>query len=384
MQRSLVNKWIFFNPTQIIFDFNCLEFISSINYQKIALITTPGFKRRGVVNRIEKILNDRLLYIYDKVTPNPTIEEIDEAALAIKPNSPDCILALGGGSSIDTAKSIARLISCKNDVTLSNHFRKQTPFREEDSLPIFTIPTTAGTGSEVTPFATVWDAQNEKKYSLSGKDLFPKIAFLDPLLTLDQPELLTISAGLDAVSHALESIWNKNANPITISLSTQSLHFSLENLPVVKKEPKNLRARTRMLEASLMAGMAISQTRTALAHSISYPITARYAVPHGIACGFTLPALLRFNAKADDGRLLNLSNALGYSSIDGLIEALSKLCNELDVPSYLFKNVPHIDQMLEILNEMFTPGRADNNLRSATVDDVKKIILNFYKREGSG
>ena len=380
MQRSLVNKWTFFNPTQIIFDFNCLEFISSINYQKIALITTPGFKRRGVVNRIEKILNDRLLYIYDKVTPNPTIEEIDEAALAIKPNSPDCILALGGGSSIDTAKSIARLISCKNDITLSNHFRKQTPFREENSLPIFTIPTTAGTGSEVTPFATVWDAKNEKKYSLSGKDLFPKIAFLDPLLTLDQPELLTIAAGLDVVSHALESIWNINANPITISLSTKSLEMSLKTLPELKKSGDNLLARKEMMQASVLAGLAISQTRTSLAHSISYPLTIAYTLPHGLACSFILPELLHFNSQADDGRLEHLAKNLGYTTINDLENGLRELLSQLEVPRLIHQYIPIFNNITKLTKEMITPGRADNNLRPAGIEDVRDIIMDFIKK----
>jgi alcohol dehydrogenase len=244
---------------------------------------------------------------------------------------------------------------------------------------VITIPTTAGTGAEVTPFATIWDFRQRKKYSLTGNDLFPIKAVLDPALTLDLPELLTVSSGLDAISHALESIWNENANPVSIGLATQSLVISLRTLPELKNNPTDMEGRATMMESSLLAGMAISQTRTALAHSISYPLTLAFDLPHGIACSFTLPAILRFNAETDDGRLKQLATHLGYTSIDELADVLKDLLMDLGVPRIFSAHISDDEQALALTPDMLTPGRADNNLRSASLDQVYSIVRDACK-----
>ena len=375
-----MDEWSFFNPTSIEFSENSIDTIGSIiDYQRVVLVTTPGFTQRGTVARVEKSLGDRLVGMFDNVKPNPDVEDIDATAELLRSYNPDCLMGLGGGSSLDTAKALARILPMPEGMTLTDHFRKKTPLSGGRALPIITIPTTAGTGAEVTPFATIWDFRQKKKYSLTGNDLFPIKAFLDPALTYDLPELLTISSGLDAISHALESVWNKNANPVSIGLATQSLPISLETLPQLKKNPEELASRAAMMEASLLAGMAISQTRTALAHSISYPLTLAFNLPHGIACSFTLPAILRFNAYADDGRLKKLASCLGFGNIDKLANTLSTLLLDLDVPNLFTDYVPDYKQALALTHEMLTPGRANNNLRPANTADVYSIVEDACK-----
>lgn len=370
-----MDNWSFYNPTHIEFCPEGLDrAIRGINYQRIALITTPGFTKRGVVAHLEKALGDRLAIVCDTVQPNPDIDAIDITAERLRHVAPDCLVGLGGGSSLDTAKALARILTQPEETTLSGHLRKGLPFENERALPVITVPTTAGTGAEVTPFATVWDFQERKKHSLTGNDLFPIKAILDPTLTLCLPESLTISSGLDAISHAFESVWNKNANPVSIGLATQSLTISLKTLPELKKRPHDLANRSAMMSASLLAGMAISQTRTALAHSISYPLTLGFGLPHGIACSFTLPELLKYNAGSDDGRLKQLTLSLGYGGILELADAVNSLLLNLDVLGFFSTCNLRQEQILKLNHEMLTPGRADNNLRLASGDDVHAII----------
>ncbi len=375
-----MHRWSFYNPTRVEFSPDGLDRIGDgIDYQRVGLITTPGFIQRGVVARLKRALGDRLAIICDTVQPNPDIDAIDATAEFLDSAAPECLIGLGGGSSLDTAKALARILTQPEGTTLSGHFREGIPFEDARALPVITVPTTAGTGAEVTPFATVWDFRERKKHSLTGDDLFPVKAVLDPALTLRLPEPLTVSSGLDAISHALESIWNKNASSASIGLATQSLAMSLETLPELKKNPHLLEARAAMMSASLLAGIAISQTRTALAHSVSYPLTLRFGLPHGIACSFTLPELLRYNAEADDGRLKRLALCLGHDNTPELADRINHLLLGLDVPNFLAAYGLKEEQALALTHEMFTPGRADNNLRRASVDDVHAIVRGAFQ-----
>ncbi|WP_292365400.1 MULTISPECIES: phosphonoacetaldehyde reductase [unclassified Methanoculleus] len=375
-----MDNWSFYNPTHIEFCPEGLDRASSgINYQRIALITTPGFTKRGVVTHMKRALGDRLATVCDTVQPNPDIDAIDNTAERLRHVDPDCLIGLGGGSSLDTAKALARILTQPEEATLSGHLRAGLSLENERALPVITIPTTAGTGAEVTPFATVWDFRERKKHSLTGNDLFPIKAILDPTLTLCLPESLTISSGLDAISHAFESVWNKNANPVSIGLATQSLAISLKTLPELKNRSHDRANRSAMMSASLLAGMAISQTRTALAHSISYPLTLGFDLPHGIACSFALPEILKYNAEVDDGRLKQLAQSLGHADTLVLADALNRLLLNLNVPRFFSTYGLKEEQILSLVHNMLTPGRADNNMRPANVSDVCTIVRDAFQ-----
>lgn len=369
--------WKFFNPVKVFFEAGSVSRLAEyLDYKRVVLVTSPGFTRRGVVERIEQSLGSRLILVLDDVKPNPDLRDVDRQLQILRPLQPDCIVGLGGGSSIDTAKALARFLVQDPSVTVMEHFRRGQELGQEPAMPVAAIPTTAGTGAEVTPFGTVWDFEENRKYSVAGQDLFPSVAILDPELTMGLPMDVTISSGLDAVSHALESIWNKSASPVTLGLATKSLQLSIEALKALKAQPDDSRARGSMMQASLLAGLCISQTRTALAHSISYPLTTHFNLPHGIACSFTLPALLRFNAEADDGRLMDVARALGHEERLGLAAELDEVLTSLDVRKVFFDHIAEPTQVLSLVDEMFTPGRADNNMRAASLGDVECIVRN--------
>jgi alcohol dehydrogenase len=369
------SAWNYHNPVKVIFEPGAIDQLSShLDCRRAVLVTSPGFRRRGVVDRMEAALGDRLVGVLDDVKPNPDLWDVDAQGERLRALKPDLLIALGGGSSMDTAKGLARLLSQPAGYTLSAHFRDGLAFETIPALPVAAIPTTAGTGAEVTPFGTIWDFERGKKYSVTGPDLYSTFAVLDPELTLGLPEEVTISSGLDAISHALESAWNKSASPVTLSYSAKSLQFSLQALPMLKQAPDDLEARGQMMQASLLAGLAISQTRTALAHSISYPLTTKFDLPHGFACSFTLPALMRFNAGADDGRLLHLARSVGYEDVDAFSRGLDALFQKLEFPGFISRYIPEQAAAIALSDKMFTPGRADNNLRAATMVDVESIL----------
>jgi alcohol dehydrogenase len=217
--------------------------------------------------------------------------------------------------------------------------------------------------------------QNKKKYSVATKNLYPQKALLFPELLLSLPWDITLSTGLDALSQCLESIWNKNYTYLTSAIAENGIRLIFESLPVLKLDLSNLGARAKMLEASLFSGLCISKTRTAMAHAISYPLTAHYGTPHGIACSFTLSELWDYNLLQDDGRMAQLSRSLGFKPTEFGSEIFS-LLQRLDFSSEFKKTIKNVDQVTSLQSEMFSPGRADNCIRSFDQDSLRLLAMN--------
>lgn len=367
--------WSLYNPTRVIYGENSIESIDkSIHIERAVLVTSKGFKRRGVVDRLEELMNGKVERVLDVVTSNPKTDDLAALANINDLDEFDTIIALGGGSGIDTAKVLSRIIRQPRNQVQYDIFSKSASASSAKELKIVVIPTTAGTGSEVTPTATIWDSERGEKRSLCGDDLYPSAAFVDPVLTYDLPESITLASGLDAVSHALESVWNRNATPISVLYATHSLMGSIDALPRLKANPYDVEARRSMMLASTMAGLAISQTRTALCHSISYPVTLELDIPHGIACSFTLPEVLEFNGSVDDGRLNQLAIELGFDTVSHLKDELCGLLETSLRDSGYLKGLRNRVKSLDFRRRMIAKGRTDNNLRQVGLSDIEHIL----------
>jgi len=367
--------WSFYNPVHLIAGRGALKQLPRfIGEGRVLLVTTPGFSERGLTGAIKELLPDRELVVLDNVKPNPAIDALERDAEQLEGLNIRQIVALGGGSAIDTAKVLTYMLATGTGFSLRGYFKQQGTLPDAAPLPLLAIPTTSGTGSEVTPFATVWDLAAEKKYSLASPRLFARAALLDPELTLTLPQDITIVTGLDALSHAFESIWNRNANLMTRGYALRAIGIILNTLPALISKLQDMGLRFKMMEASTLAGLAISGSRTALAHSISYPITARHGMPHGLACSFTLPAILEYNAGADDGRLLDTARALGFGSIAALHSELVKLFRKIKIREMVGKYISPNEDLAVLIPRMFTPGRADNNLREVTPEHLRHIL----------
>jgi phosphonate metabolism-associated iron-containing alcohol dehydrogenase len=291
--------WRYDNPVEILFGDGTLDEVAGIiDGRPYCLVTydEPYFRTLG--QTVAEGAGPPAIVI-DNITPNPDFTTLTEscARFADLPTADCVILALGGGSVIDAAKVLAAGRWGFDPVRRY----LETGSGEDDlsSFPIIAVPTTAGTGSEVTRWATVWDKKSRRKYSLARPELYPTHAVVDPELTVGMPRELTVSTGLDALSHALESLWNRNANPVSTNHAVFAATELIGTLPRLANDLANPGFRARVARAALCAGLAFSNTRTALAHSVSYPITLRYGIAHGIACSFSLAMVMASVIGAD-------------------------------------------------------------------------------------
>ena len=371
-----MSEWRYHNPVEIHFSSGIIDNLPDFVSGKAVLFTTPGTTRRGISGKISKLLGASLIALFDKVAPNPTFETIIAAYRELKQVDYDCIIAVGGGSTIDTAKAVAAIEASGSEDWIDEHLKRGAPFPELfNPKPVIAIPTTAGTGSEVTMWATIWDMKEKKKYSLSHSLLYPKVALLDPELTLTLPERETVYSGLDALSHAMEAIWNKNHNPVSDMFALNAIELVRKYLPELRHDLGNIDLRTLLLRASLFAGLAFSNTKTALAHSISYPLTAHFGLPHGLACALPLPHILRFNGKRAAKRIGIMAEVLGTDQTsESMASEIMRLFDRLEVSPRLTDYGIDSGKYDLILKSAFTPGRADNNIVEINHQELGKLI----------
>ena len=359
------DAWSFYHPSRILCGKNCIENhlkLHAYDKGKVLIITTRGAAKRGHLKEIEDHLCSDSCLVWDKVKPNPEMDDLDQAASELEAFSSSSIIAVGGGSVLDTAKVLSIVLPCLIESPLHRYFRQGEKILFEKKISLTAIPTTSGSGAEVTPFATVWDTSSCKKYSLNHELLYPEYVLLKPELCVSLPRKETLYSGLDMISHALESLWNINSSPITRSFALQALNLANKSFSTVLDNPEDIAGRKDMLHASLLAGMAISQTRTAIAHSISYPLTARFNIPHGLACSFTLPELIRSNISVFKDR--------GYfQTVQITLDLLERLNLAQAVGEYAEKK-----QILSMTREMIHPERAGNYTGTANVNEVSRIL----------
>ncbi|MFZ5952504.1 MAG: phosphonoacetaldehyde reductase [Candidatus Rifleibacteriota bacterium] len=360
------SEWSSLNPVEVLrTDF--LSFVKkffSSHSGNTLLVTTRGFTRRGLTRQITEKCRPDSLIVFDQVEPNPDLADIDEAIIKLRSQQIESIIAIGGGSVIDAAKALAAGICQPASLHELLIEKKVSDFSHRPQL--IAIPTTAGTGSEVTPYATIWHHQTGSKYSLAGRHVFADQAILDPQLTLTLPENETLFSGLDCISHALESMWNHACNPISLLHAREALELATTALPVVLAKPGDLAAREKMQLASLFAGIAISSTKTAIAHALSYPLTAKLNIPHGLACSFTLKAIIE-----------NSENALPHDFLP-LMNKTKGLLSDLELSSRIALFAAK-EEILRLLPEMFDPSRILNFCLEANEKTVEKILQQSLK-----
>lgn len=273
--------------------------------------------------------------VFDKVENNPSTDTVKRGGTEAKQAGADYIIGIGGGSPLDAAKAIAVLST--NDMEPEQLFTNSFPNKP---LPIVAIPTTAGTGSEVTPYSVLTRSDLQTKKSFGNKDTFPRVAFLDPHYTESQPVKVTINTALDAFSHNIEGYISTRSTPTSDILATEGIRLFGCCLDSLKSGSFTLEDRENMLYASMLGGMVISQTGTNLIHTTGYNYTYFKDIPHGKANGYLLAEFLRFNYEADKDRVKNILDLTGFESIDAFAEAIASLTgrapqiNESEVAQY--------------------------------------------------
>jgi alcohol dehydrogenase len=368
-----------FNSTKIIFGNNQRSTVLKIIKKKTALIVCSKRTKREIIldKNFSFIKTNRVLWI-DDVTPNPSLTYLEKKKKHFKNRKFDYIIAIGGGSVIDTAKALMIMFSIKKKENLKNIIKDISNLKIKNSYKLIVLPTTAGTGSEVTPYATIWDEKNKKKLSLNNKALYPYVAIIDPVLTFNLPKQETINTGLDSLNQAFESIWNKNANKLTLTYAFKSIKLSLSALAKINKNINDKKSRSDLAKASLYAGICISQTRTSICHSISYPLTAHFNIPHGLACAFTMVAIIDHISTKNKFFFTKLINRLGLASVKEFEKKIKKLFNDLKVKDKNKSYIKNKKKLFYLIKDMQTPGRSDNFIYPIDINFLKLTLKSSY------
>ena len=368
--------WNYYNPVDVVFGENKFSEIHKIlENKKYVVVTHPEEIFKKYTDQLNTSSNPPLM-VMTEVQPNPDYLDIltllkNFASIA---KEVDHVVAIGGGSVTDTAKALAAFKG--NENLLTDFVRnKKLPY-VDDPISIIAVPTTSGTSSELTCWATIWDKEKNGKLSLAHKSLYPLKAIIDPVIMLDKPKGLTISTGLDALSHSMESIWNINANPISASHAIQASKLVLENLPLLTKDLRNVELRSNIALACVHAGLAFSNTKTAIAHNLSYPVTLNYGIQHGIACSFTLPMITKSMVGIDsvaEERLKLIFN----DNLENAANHLSEFMRSLEVPLNLNEIKVPVQEWNNIVDDAFLGERGKNFIgnKEAFISSAKSMGL---------
>lgn len=360
------------------------EFLKPYVKKKVLVVSDIGVKRAGILKKVkESLQNYNIGYeIFDKVEPNPSTQILDQGIEYLKMHQCDAVLGVGGGSSIDTAKGIAAMATNSGSILDYEGINKI----QIQPLPILAIPTTAGTGSEITASTVFTNKETLFKTVIMSTHLFPKVAILDPLLTLELPSSITAATGMDALTHAIESYTSKNSNFVSKSLAIEAIKLIGDSLLKAYFVGTDVSSRGKMLVASMMAGMAFSQSRLGNVHAISHTFGAIFNIPHGIANATLLPYVMDFNLHACQSEMKDIAIALG-ADVSGLslekaaeqaITEVVKINNVIGIP----KTIKDLGVDIELLPQMVEDSmRSPNTLsnpRITTGNDIKEIIENAY------
>jgi Alcohol dehydrogenase, class IV len=315
--------------------------------KRIFLVYDKGVKAAGLVGGIVETLKEAGLEIreYDGVLANPPEYQVHEGAELAKEFKADAIVAVGGGSSIDAAKAINILLTNPAPISLYDGINQV----KNPVGPLFAIPTTSGTGSEVTVVSVVTDTKEKRKMVIFGQHVAPAVALVDPELTYGLPPAITASTGMDALTHAIESFVSTWASPVTDTLSLEAMRRILGSLVNAYRNGQDQQARTDMILGSLLAGMCFSSSNLGLVHSMAHPMSAHCNVPHGVANAIALPYVVEYNIPAIvPGKMVQMAQALGLST-DGkaheaiggeVAQLLLQLSEDLGIPRIRDVNVP--------------------------------------------
>ena len=314
----MAHEFIYSQPVKIFFGIGKFEklgeVLDELGVQRCVIACGRHFSgtARDMQNQ-----DARIVGVFGGVEQNPQLSGVRETARLARETGADAVLGVGGGSAIDTAKFAAAI--ALGDGEAEDYYYGRKPFPAE-RLTIVAVPTTAGTGSEVTQVSVV--SNGDEKKTINNPVVMPKAAIVDPLLSSTVPPRTTMNTGLDAMAHALEGYWSKNHQPISDLMAIEAVRLVLENLETAYTDGSNLEARANMAFASLLGGLSFALPKTAGSHACSYPLSEDYHLPHGEAVAFTLDSFVRINA---DERLELLCRRIGLSGTEELAKRIAQL-----------------------------------------------------------
>jgi alcohol dehydrogenase class IV len=369
-------NWDYLQPVKIYFGKGRVQEIKKIaqelGYARGLLVAGPFFFKSGLAETIMKESDGMLVASFGDVSPNPDVTEVDACAEIIRQNNIGFVVALGGGSPMDCAKAAASVALTQDSIRKYHGTGVALP---AEHLPLIAIPTTAGTGSEVTCVSVLSDHANGKKAPIVSEGFYPKAAIIDPELTYTMPPAVTAGTGIDVLSHAIEGYWSKGHQPICDTLAIHAAALVFKYLYRAYENPSDEEAREKMCEASVIAGLAFTLPKTTSSHACSFPLTNIYHIPHGEACGLTLDYFVRINAEGTGAeRVETLAKALGFTDANALADAILELKQKLGLRCDLKDLHLEEEQIAELVKISRHP-----NLYNNPVEITDEMLDKMYR-----
>ena len=360
------------------------EEVAKRGYKKALIVTDKDLIKFGVADQVIAVLKDANIpyEILDEVKPNPTVKNVKAGIAAFQAAGADFMIAIGGGSSMDTSKAIGIII---NNPEFSDVVSLEgVANTKKKSVPVIALPTTAGTAAEVTINYVITDEENVKKMVCVDPNDIPTLAIIDPELMLSMPRGLTASTGMDALTHAIEGLITLGAWEMSDMFETKAIEMIAKWLPKAVENPSDIEARDGMATAQYIAGMAFSNVGLGLVHGMAHPLGAYYDIPHGVANALLLPFVMEYNKEAAKAKYRTIAEAMGVDTssmsddeaADAAVKAVKDLAIRVRIPQHLSEigvpesGLPTLAQAA--FNDVCTPG----NPRQTNVEE----ILAIYKK----
>lgn len=367
--------------TRIFFGEGALERLRKVEDKRVMIVTDRFMAGMGVPDKVAGYLTRCQVSVFDGVVPDPPIEVVAAGVQALQESGAEAMIAVGGGSTIDAAKAIRAVA-------------KETLHIDTDRWECFAVPTTSGTGSEVTEYAVITDRAKGIKYPLDSKALRPPVAILDPQLTVSAPASVTADAGMDVLTHAIEAYVSKGANDFSDALCEKAVSLVFRFLPLAFQDGTDLLAREKMHNASCMAGLAFNSAGLGLTHGMAHAVGGKLHIPHGRINAMLLPHIIQFNANLAGVRggeyalaakkyqrlakTLDLPAPSVRLGVSNLLREVEHLNRVLKIPATLKEWGGDLEQVKQLWDEMVSAALADvttsTNPRPATAENVSAIL----------
>jgi len=383
---DLTRQYVFHAPTRVIFGSGTVQAtgreVAAMGATAALVVTDHGVVNAGLLDGVRASLAaaDVSATVFDAVEPNPSIGTVNAALVAYQSGGCNAIVAVGGGSPMDVAKAVGILAT--NGGTIAEYEGKPDAVRA-DLPPFVCVPTTCGTGSEVTPFAVITDEARHWKMSIASPREVPRVAIIDPDLFLKMPAPLIAATGMDALTHAIESYTNQNVQPFADALDIHAIRLiGMYLRPAVANG--NREAMAYMAVAATMAGMGFSQNRLGIVHAISHPVTSYVGTPHGVANAILLPYVMEYNAIGAGQRIAEIGRALSSDTPQMLwnvsaqmgIQAVRALGRDVGIPETLGDVGVTEEHVAAIAADAMKSGNIAINPRRASLQDIERVIRN--------
>jgi len=378
------NPFEYYSPTRIHYGIGALSQLPKLVCEqaihRVLLVCDPGVIRAGVVERLGKVLGDAgIAYCqFSDIQSDPDVRSVRAGLDAAHAYGCDGIVGIGGGSVLDVAKAIGSMLSHQGDIRDYFGIDKMT----HDAAPVICIPTTAGTGSEVTIWSVLSDSENTTKVNIGSYRNCARVALLDPELSVGLPPEMTAATGMDALTHAIECYVNKASHTLSESLAEKSIALIGANLRLAVLQGDNLQARGNMLLASTLAGLAFNRIRLGLAHAFALPLGSHFHIPHGLVNAIMLTPVMRFNVPANASAYAKVAELLGESvrglnqrdAADRAVEAVRQLKRDIGLTQTLADFGLTEASFDQIVEEAMASGNIAVNPRTPSRNDMRELL----------